>query len=146
MLSPRLPCRLADRQAHHANFGALWAARPQVPVHQHAAAWWQHAGAALAGECARTARHEVPLAALEERRRRRKEYQALYAASHTSSPGFQEPGRRWWQRRKVQPAAADELQRLKALEARLSVEEIAHFRWVDWAPDCAVGCIHWPML
>lgn len=88
---PRLPrptCRLLDRQLHHQHFGAHWAARPQVPVHQHASAWWQHAGWALAQECGRTARREVPLAALEERRQRRLEYQALYAASHVATPGF----------------------------------------------------------
>lgn len=120
--------RLADRQMHHQHFGAHWAARPQVPVLHHASAWWRHAGEALAGECGRAARREVPLDGLEARRQRRLEYQALYAASHTASPGFQEPGRRWWQRRRVQPAAADDLARLAALEAALTAEEVAHFR------------------
>lgn len=134
-------CRLADRQMHHKHFGTHWAARPQVPVHQHAATWWQHAGEALAAECRRAARREVALAALEGRRQRRREYQALYAASHTASPGFQEPGRRWWQRRRVQPAAADDLHRLQALEASLSAEEVAHFRWVEaeWAVRLGIG-------
>lgn len=40
----------------------------------------------------------------------------------------QEPGRRWWHRRKVRKAAAEELKRLQALEERLTVEEVAHFR------------------
>jgi hypothetical protein len=74
------------------------------------------------------ARREVPLADLEARRQRRLEYQALYAASHVASPGFQEPGRRWWHRRRVLPAAALDLQRLAQLEAGLSAEEAAHFR------------------
>jgi hypothetical protein len=81
--------RLIDRHLHHQHFGAHWAARPQAPVHQHAAVWWQHAGAALAAECARASRREVPLSALEQRRQRRLEYQALYAASHAASPNFQ---------------------------------------------------------
>lgn len=123
--------RLADRQLHHSHYGAHWASRPQVPVHGHAASWWQHAGEALAAECGRTMRREVPLSALPQRYRRRQEYQALYAASHTASPGFQEPGRRWWQRRRVQPAAADDLQRRQQLEANLTAEEIAHFRSVS---------------
>ena len=42
---------------------------------------------------------------------------------------LQEPGRRWWQRRRVQPALADELQRLLQLEGSLTAEEVAHFRW-----------------
>ena len=74
--------------AHH-HFGAYWQARPQVPVHENAAAWWRHAGEVLAAECGRTARREVTLAALERRQRRRLEYQLLYAAAHVSSPGFQ---------------------------------------------------------
>lgn len=65
------------------------AATLQVPVANHAAAWWQHAGEALAAECARASRAEVPLSGLEARRQRRKEYQALYAASHVTTPGFQ---------------------------------------------------------
>ncbi len=126
--SPRPTSRIADRQLHYSHYGAHWAARPQVAVHGHASAWWQHAGEALAAECGRMMRREVPLSALPLRHRRRQEYQALYAASHTASPGFQEPGRRWWQRRRVQPAAADDLQRLQQLEASLTAEEIAHFR------------------
>lgn len=58
-------------------------------MHQHAPAWWQHAGEALAAECGRALRGEVPLAALEQRRRRRREYQALYAAKHARTQGFQ---------------------------------------------------------
>jgi hypothetical protein len=46
---------------------------------------------------------------------------------------LQEPGRRWWQRRRVLPAHADELQRLRQLEASLTAEEVAHFRWEQLA-------------
>lgn len=136
--------RLADRQLHHSHFGQHWAARPQVPVCGHAHAWWQHGGEVLAAACGATIRREVPLAALEQRRQRRLEYQALYAASHTATPGFQEPGRRWWQRRRVQPAAADELQRLRALEAGLTAEEIAHFRWARALGQDSRACLPAP--
>ncbi len=43
---------------------------------------------------------------------------------------LQEPGRRWWQRRRVSPAAAADLHQLHQLEDSLSAEEVAHFRCV----------------
>lgn len=55
----------------------------------------------------------------------------------------QEPGLRWWQRRRVRPAAPDDLQRLRALEALLSAEEVAHFRQAGprgAVPGLPAGC------
>eukprot|EP00887_Chlorella_sp_A99_P007742 scaffold20.g7742.t1 len=122
--------RLIDRQLHFQHFGAYWEVRPQVDLHQHATCWWQHAGGLLAAECGRVARRKVALSALAQRRRRRLEYQQLYAAKHVTSPAFQEPGRRWYHvRRRVRPASAEGLERLRQLEGELSAEEVAHFRF-----------------
>jgi hypothetical protein len=124
--------RLLDRQLHWQNYATHWRSRPQVPVESHAAVWWQHAGSTLAARCGHVARRQVSLQQLSRRRKLRTEYQTLYAAAHVGRPGFQDPGARWWRRGSVAAATPEQLKRLQALEARLTAEEIAHFR-------CAVG-------
>lgn len=42
---------------------------------------------------------------------------------------LQEPGRRWYHRRRIKAAGAEDLKRLQQLEAELSSEEVAHFRF-----------------
>lgn len=54
--------------------------------------------------------------------------QALYAKASANLGSFHEPSRRWWQQRRVAAASKAERAELAALEARLSLEEIAHFR------------------
>ena len=54
--------------------------------------------------------------------------QALYARMSASLGSFHEPSRRWWQQRRVSAASKAERAELAALEARLSLEEVAHFR------------------
>jgi hypothetical protein len=54
--------------------------------------------------------------------------QALYARACAARSTFQEAPQRWWQRRRTPAADKAELARLIALEARLSLEEVAHFR------------------
>lgn len=54
--------------------------------------------------------------------------QALYARSAARVPSFHEPQLGWWRRRKVPKADKADISELAALEARLSLEEIAHFR------------------
>jgi len=122
--------RLIERQSHLSHFGQHWQLRPQVPVHGHASVWWKHAGRAIQEKTADLARRNVPLSSIARRGRRRQEYQELYAVAHANDPRFQEPGRTsWWSSRKVKVADEDDLERLKAIEARMTVEEIAHFRF-----------------
>ena len=54
--------------------------------------------------------------------------QALYARAAVRFPSFHEPQRGWWNRRKVPKADKVDEGELAALEDRLSLEEIAHFR------------------
>ena len=54
--------------------------------------------------------------------------QALYARSAARFASFHEPRLGWWHRRKVPKADKADISELAALEARLSLEEIAHFR------------------
>ncbi len=54
--------------------------------------------------------------------------QALYARSAARFPSFHEPQLGWWSRRKVPKADKADEGELAALEDRLSLEEIAHFR------------------
>ena len=49
----------------------------------------------------------------------------------------QEPGRRWFHRRRVQSATQQDLQRLQDLEASLSTEEVVHFRCAHHCCSCA---------
>ena len=54
--------------------------------------------------------------------------QALYARAAARFPSFHEPQLGWWNRRKVPKADKVDEGELAALEDRLSLEEIAHFR------------------
>ena len=54
--------------------------------------------------------------------------QALYARSAARFASFHEPQLGWWHRRKVPKADKADISELAVLEARLSLEEIAHFR------------------
>ena len=54
--------------------------------------------------------------------------QALYARSAARFASFHEPRLGWWRRRQVPKADKADISELAALEARLSLEEIAHFR------------------
>ena len=54
--------------------------------------------------------------------------QALYAKASAGLGSFHEPSRRWWQQRRVAAASKAERAELAALEAGLSLEEVAHFR------------------
>ena len=121
--------RLVDRQMHFSHFGEHWAVRPEVPVSGHEAQWWQHGGRALASSTRRLARREVPLGRLELRRAARLEYQSLYAGTHVNHRQFAEPGRRWWQMRRVRAADETARRRLEEFEEALSLEELAHFRF-----------------
>jgi len=121
--------RIVDRQMHFSIFGEHWAVRPEVPVSGHEAQWWQHGGRALASSTRRLARREVPLGRLELRRAARLEYQSLYAATLVNHRQFAEPGRRWWQTRRVRAADEAAKRRLEDFEEALSLEELAHFRF-----------------
>ena len=81
--------------------------------------------------------------------------QALYARSAARFASFHEPRLGWWHRRRVPKADKADISELAALEARLSLEEIAHFRagvclWlchcavaiINQAPDWQHPCIH----
>lgn len=52
-------------------------------------------------------------------------------------PAFREPDLRWWQRRKVVAADAAALAELSVAEARLTVEQVAHFRCAASYPESA---------
>ena len=54
--------------------------------------------------------------------------QALYARKAARFPSFHEPQLGWWRRRRVPKADKADEGELAALEHRLSLEEIAHFR------------------
>ena len=120
--------RLVDRQTDFSHFGHYWAVRPQVAVAGNEALWWQHGGRALAASTRGIARREVPLSKLEARRAARQEYQQLYAGLHIGHRHFTEPGRRWWQMRKVRAADEADKWRLMEFESELSLEELSHFR------------------
>ena len=66
--------------------------------------------------------------ALGRRQVHRLQYQELYSATHARLHSFQEPNRRWYQRRRVHTADAQDVRALRTLEERLTLEEIAHFR------------------
>lgn len=127
--SSAIVSRVIDRHLHVNHYGKQWACRPQVPVEDNEALWWQHAGRAIAAGTRLLSRREVPLSKLEQRRTARLEYQALYAAMHLDSPYFKEPGRQWWQFSQIKSNDEQDKKRLAALEDSLTLEELAHFRF-----------------
>ena len=68
--------------------------------------------------------------------------QALYARAAARFASFHEPRLGWWHRRKVPKADKADISELAALEARLSLEEIAHFRaGLSWLLATVTSCI-----
>ena len=64
--------------------------------------------------------------------------QALYARRAARYPSFHEPRQGWLRRRKVPKADKADDGELAALEDRLSLEEVAHFRAGEHS-DGAIG-------
>lgn len=106
-----------------------WSRRPNVPVFSNEITWWRHAGNAVNSEVKHIVRQYVALSCIEERRSRRLQYQPLYVSKFSRNPMFRDPNRRWYQRNTV---IADEfgLKNLEKIEETLTLEEIAHFRYM----------------
>ena len=121
--------RLIDRQMHFVRFAEHWSSRPQVDVAGNEAQWWQHAGSAILREVGIVSRKEACLQSISERRLARLAYQDLYASKHAKDALFKEPGRRWWQLKRVKPGDEITEVQLREMERNLSLEEIAHFRF-----------------
>ncbi|KAK9867091.1 hypothetical protein WJX84_006946 [Apatococcus fuscideae] len=116
--------RMVDRLQVYEQYVTYWQARPQEPVHVNPRTWWLHAGQAAARECRKVSRHKVSLHTLESRHRNRLAYTKLYEAIISERPSYQAFTS------SLISGRVTRLQRnqLAAMEAQLTLEEIAHFR------------------
>lgn len=121
--------RMAGRVSLARRFEMHWSKRPDVPVFSNEVTWWRHAGDAVHYEVKRLVRRNVSLSSVDARRLRRLQYQPLYVSKFIRNPMFRDPNRRWYQRSTV---IADEagMKSMENLEEDLTLEEIAHFRYM----------------